>query len=465
MQKSVIVHGKLQNGVQRKAVSLLSKLILDHTLEYPYCVECGGESDYLGERLFYIGTRASSSVIAALDRPELKRAEEYRITVKGGTVYIEGADDVGVLYGCIDFFSKYAVHLEYPNDDRYRIECFDGPFPDFEYSHAPTVRSRGFWTWGHVIYDYRAYIDNMLMMKLNTLTVWNDRPPVNAKEIIDYAHSCGIKVIYGYSWLWGTDCTKVPFDRLYEYSETIFKQYEDEYSRLGADGIYFQSFTELKTDTVNGVVIADTVTDFVNRTAALFFEKYPDLELWFGLHATSVSGRLDSIARTDKRIRIVWEDCGAFPFSYVPSDIEGFDATCDLVKKIASLRAPNERFGVVTKGLTKLDWNSFHHTEEPLCIGTSSKEVKADRVERKRKIWRYLQAFWMINADKALETVRLLKEEKDGDLCICALAEDGMLEENIMYPAALFSEMLWDCETDLRTLMSEVALRSYVDFA
>jgi hypothetical protein len=34
-----------------------------------------------------------------------------------------------------------------------------------------------------------------------------------------------------------------------------------------------------------------------------------------------------------------------------------------------------------------------------------------------------------------------------------------------MYPVALYSEMLWDCEADLDTLMSEVALRGYVDFA
>lgn len=465
MKKSVIVHGELQNGIQKKAIAVLSELLLDYTLEYPYCVECGKEKNYIGERLFYIGTRASSEAIGALASQKLTTPEEYRLTVKGGTVFIEGYDDVGVIYGCIDFFAKYIVRLEYPNDDRYRINCFEGELPDFEYSHAPSVRSRGFWTWGHVIYDYKAYIDNMMKLKLNTLTVWNDRVPVNAEELIDYAHNCGIKVIFGYSWLWGTDCTKIPFDRLCEYSEKIFEQYESEYSRLGADGIYFQSFTELQTDTVGDVVIADAVTDFVNKTAARFFEKYPKLELWFGLHATSVKDRLESIKATDRRIRIVWEDCGSFPFSYMPSDTDGFDSTCEFVKKIATLRGRDDLFGVVTKGLTKLDWSSFAHMNEPLCIGESSKELKANRVERKRKIWRYLQAYWMINADKALKAVQIMREEKKGDLCICALAEDGMIEENIMYPAALFAEMLWDSDADLRTLMTEVALRGYVDFA
>ena len=48
---------------------------------------------------------------------------------------------------------------------------------------------------------------------------------------------------------------------------------------------------------------------------------------------------------------------------------------------------------------------------------------------------------------------------------ITALVEDGMFEENIMYPVALYSEMLWDCGADIKTMMSEVALRNYVTFA
>ena len=40
-----------------------------------------------------------------------------------------------------------------------------------------------------------------------------------------------------------------------------------------------------------------------------------------------------------------------------------------------------------------------------------------------------------------------------------------MFEENIMYPVALYSEMLWDCDADLKDMMSQVALRSYVEFA
>ena len=46
-----------------------------------------------------------------------------------------------------------------------------------------------------------------------------------------------------------------------------------------------------------------------------------------------------------------------------------------------------------------------------------------------------------------------------------ALVEDGMFEENIMYPVALYSEMLWGYDGSIKDLTRSVALRSYVRFA
>ena len=113
----------------------------------------------------------------------------------------------------------------------------------------------------------------------------------------------------------------------------------------------------------------------------------------------------------------------------------------------------------------KLDWSRFEHAKGSQCIGVSSEYVKKNRIERKRRIWRYIQSGWMSYADKAYEMVQEMCRVKDGNLCVCALVEDGMFEENIMYPVALYSEMLWDCNADIKDLMSQVALRSYVTFA
>jgi hypothetical protein len=61
--------------------------------------------------------------------------------------------------------------------------------------------------------------------------------------------------------------------------------------------------------------------------------------------------------------------------------------------------------------------------------------------------------------------VKEMLHVKGEDFCVFALVEDGMFEENIMYPVALYSEMLWNCHSDAKELMKDVALRSYVSFA
>jgi len=466
MKKNAIIYGRL-TPVQKKAVEMLSQLLLDYTYEYPCCFAHGEPFDTEGYRCFYIGTRQSNPYIAERFAASLTTAEEYCIRVQSDTVVIEGFDDNGVLYGCLDFYNHYLLKLEYPGreDENYRVNCLQEPLPDFCCTAAPSVRERGIWTWGHVIYDYRGFIDNMVKLKMNTLIVWNDRVPFNAEEMVAYAHACGIRIIWGFAWLWDTDCKKISFDRLEDYSESILEQYEREYSSLGGDGIYFQTVTELNEEEVGGIVIADAVTGFVNKTAGLFFEKYPALDIRFGLHATSVKSKLQYIRNVDARIRITWENCGAFPFAYHPGTLSDFDETVGFVREIAVLRGRDDRFDAVTKGLTKLDWSAFEHMEGSACVGTSSKTLKANRVVRKSKIWRYLQAYWLSHADKALEMVRVMAEAKAGDLCITALVEDGMFEENVMYPVALYSEMLWNCNAEPGELMSAVALRDYVDFA
>ena len=467
MKRFAIIYGKSKSELQKRAIEELSRTLLDYTVEYPICCQCDDGTKLDGYTRIYIGTKESNRYIKENSASTLSKDEEYAIKVKDGTAIIEGYDDAGVLYGVLDFYNKYITKHEHPDSpDEYWVNFLQrGELPDFEYSSAPAIKDRGLWTWGHVIYDYRGYIDNMMKLKMNRVVIWNDFLPTNAKEIVEYAHSRNVKVIWGFSWLWDTNCGEVDIRNLDKYSASIFEKYEAEYAHLGADGLYFQSFTELKTDSIDGVLIAEAVTNFVNRTAALFFDKYPSLELQFGLHATSVKDRLSFIEAVDPKIRIVWEDCGAFPFSYLPTDVEGFDQTKEFAKVIAKLRGDSDRFGVVTKGLVKLDWLEFKHPTAPQCIGVSSRYMKENRIERKRRIWRYIQSGWIANADRACEMMRELCRLKSGDLYALALVEDGMFEENVMYPVALLSEMLWDCDADVKALMQEVALRSYVTFA
>lgn len=483
VKKIVIVYGTADKPIQRKAIELLSRTILDFTLEYPVCVKCGVENNIRFDNYIkiYMGTKEDNKYIAENSAKKLIHNEEYYISVKNNTVIIEGYDDRGVLWGCADFYNKYIVNLEYThNDTTYWCNPLEDDLADVEILDYPKIAKRGIWTWGHVIYDYRSFIDNMVKLKMNVITIWNDHVPFNAKEITEYAHNAGIKVIWGYSWFWDVDCNSIDPEKVNDGIDDIIEKYEKEYLPLNGDGIYFQSFTELDSEYIGGVLIAEAVVNFVNNAADKFLKKYPDLELQFGLHANSVKEKLEYIKNIDPRVRIVWENCGSFPFNYLPSKVENFDATIDFVSDIVKLRGENERFGAVTKGLTKLKWSTFEHTEGSLNIGVSSKSVKENRILRKKPIWKYLQSYWMTNADFVTKAVKLMKDESTKDksvnkeninkeitdeIFVSGLIEDGMFEEKVMFPAALYAEILWNPDCDTNKQINETALRNYVEFA
>ena len=117
------------------------------------------------------------------------------------------------------------------------------------------------------------------------------------------------------------------------------------------------------------------------------------------------------------------------------------------------------------RGLTKLDWPSFSHQDGAVFPGTSSDAMKTDRIIRRSKDWKYFQAYWLKNGDKAYEMIKAMEKSKEGRLMITALVEDGMFEKNLMFPVALYSEMLWNTKSDFKEMLTEVALRDYVTFA
>ena len=465
-KRVALIYGSKENKVQYKALETLSELLLEYTEEYPMCFDVEQRPDASEFTSIYIGTKENNRYIREHSEVTLNRPESYHISVRNGTVMIEGADDNGVLYGCVDFYNKYLVKKEFNQSLYYSVK---NPLADslsnFELTSAPAVSNRGIWTWGHVIYDFKRYIDNMVKLKMNTLIMWNDFAPLNAKQIVEYAHDCGIRVFFGFSWCWDTDCSRYSMDTVLDNADDVIRVYETQYADLNADGIYFQSFTELNQDSIDGVLIADAVTRFVNYTSSKLFEKYPNLELQFGLHSNSVKDKLEYIAKADPRIRIVWENCGDFPFSDYEYTPENYKKTQDFVRKISCLRGENDKFGAVTKCFTGLDWDAFVHADSSVIIGQGSKRFIANRVVRKSKIWRMVQAYWLTHAEQAQEMVQTLSEANRGDLVLCTLVEDGVFEENILYPVALYAEMLWNWDEDLTQMMNDVALRSYVDFA
>lgn len=254
----------------------------------------------------------------------------------------------------------------------------------------------------------------MARLKLNELVIWNDFAPLNADEIVAFAHGLGhshhlgLFLGMGYQHQNGFIRSACP-----PRAGRLCRRYVCS-ALCGApgDGIYFQSFTETAEEEHNGQIIADVVVRWVNRVCARILTLKPDLELQFGLHATSVRSRIASIAAVDPRIRIVWEDCGAFPYAYMPENLTGRAETAAFTDELAHLR-PNASVGVVFKGMICLDWTTFVHRTAPERIGEASETAIAQRQPMARRIMRLVQSSWLTNGGAMLDTVRQLAVHED----------------------------------------------------
>ncbi len=377
-------------------------------------------------------------------------------------VTLTAADEVNLYYAASDFaniYLPYARAAGRHGHPYYFYDLFRDPLKPYHVHSEPRIAHRGIWLWGYTVYDYRRFIENMASLKLNTLILWNDCLPVNITDVIEYAKRFGIAVYLGFAWGWDTTIPPSLDDAyLARLTAGITAEYEEKYAALGCAGIYFQTFTELSRDTIGGRLVADAAVDLVNRTSSALLEAHPGLEILFGLHATSVKTHLDIIARTDSRVRIVWENCGAFPYAYLFESKEDFGATVDFTRKLIGLNgAP---FGAVLKGITALDWEHFHHLEGEYVMGRADRAFIRRRTDEKRDILRYLQANWIKNAHFARDMIR----EYPRDSMITCLVEDGMFEEVVNYPAALYAAMLWDPDRPAGDILAEVAARPDVDF-
>lgn len=310
------------------------------------------------------------------------------------------------------------------------------------------IAERGIWTWGHVIYDYRGFFRNMSRLGLNKITVWNDFAPLNAADIIDEAHKYGIKVVWGFSWGWdNTAVSDIGSGMLGAVRDNVVRTFREQYSAISPDGIYFQSFTETDRNSVNGINIAEAVVELVNSTATVLYRTDPGLRIEFGLHATSVKNDLEKIAAADKRITIIWEDLGAFPFSYSAYDTRNFSETLDLARRVCRLRGDDEKCGFITKGMTQLDWSAFTHAGGPLVIGESDREFISRRQTEKNGLWAQVEKGWRENISYAEKMFDLFRET-ESVVSVQALIEDGMFENEIKEPAVIFADLCGGRKTE-----------------
>lgn len=374
------------------------------------------------------------------------------------TAVIQGADENGLLYGVDDF-----IHFYIGGKARYQGYIYSGParlfmdeMPEWEIHSAPAVENRGLWTWGHVIHDWKGYIDNCALWKFNTVIVWNDFLPINASDICEYAHTRGIRIVWGFTWCWGEQVDPNDPKQLAKWKERVLDTYERDYADCG-DGIYFQTFTETSETSIGGKPIAELAVDWVNSIAGELLERHPGLWLQFGLHATSIRERAEVLAKTDERITIVWEDAGGFPYAYEPSRQEEFPDTMKYQEILTSLRGNKERYGAVLKGFSLIDWkNEFEHQQGTFLLGEADPRFLESWAEKKKLFFDWAKGWWICGAPLFREFLDRTVSKPLLECTVTALVEDSAWEVKQWTAVCLFAEMLWDTTTPVNELIRKV---------
>lgn len=461
--------GQNPGPTERKAVCMLYGMIRTYL---PYILTvCDHPEEITGnDHMICIGTLEGNGELARLAaagvyEPE-KRKEGYAIRVlpsaarPGRTdVIIQGADPVGVLYGVSEFEHAYLDDMLKYHGYHYedRLRPFIDPCPAFSCRGAPAIVNRGLWTWGHKIYDYRGYLDNMARCRLNLLVMWNDSVPLNAREIVEYAHVNGIRVIWGFTCAWGEDVRVHPTDpeEVERWGRHVVEVYEREYLPVGGDGVYFQAFTERREQTIDGVPVAKLITGWINRIAELMHTAYPGLYIQFGIHATSIREYWGMLRDLTPEVTPVWEDCGGFPFHYDPRQGD-VAQTLHYCGDLLSLSRDSGRFGAVLKGFTVLRWKAFEHYKGRIIVGETDAVYRRRRLSAKQFYWKFSEPYWLNHAGDLQAFCHAVSAAGLTDSTVTALVEDGLFEEEIAPSVGLYAELLWDSEADVRRVIEKI---------
>ena len=470
-----IIYTKYE-GITKKAIHLLSKeagkfLIREPEVYQLYVLPCEKEGALISKNAFLVGCYNESTVIKQYVAPSEIPENGFLVKVisnpydaEGRFVILTAYSEQELFYATVSFLDDYIPKYA-PSHGANRMPdlIFDSPLTECSYTESPDNKTRSIFTWGHSINDYRLYIDNMARLKFNELILWNDYIPLNIGDVIDYAHSYGIKVVLGYSWGWreiGNKTAEITDSSIEEVKEIAVREYINNYSQIPCDGIYFQSFTERKEEYVGGKLISRLVVDMVNDIAEKLWEITPNLRLIFGLHATSVQKRLDEIARIHPRMEILWEDCGEFPYDYTSfvKCEDNYNATLEFTKKILELRG-GKGVGLVFKGSMMLDWSKKVRQHGPYIMGENAVRIALHDRGIRANAWREYSADWMCNGDRVAQMLRFIKDNKISDVDMCLA---GTFDGGNYLPVALCAQMYRNCDEDYRDVLRKVARRSCI---
>ena len=461
-----IVYGEYA-GVEKQAVNFLSGELCRYIARIPgvytlFVVPCVKETDENADKnSIYL---AAYEEVAAI-RENVKKEEIpengwlIRTLKRAGksdgksrqTIIITARKRENLYYAATSFIDDFMVKFAPVCGSLAMPEkFFEYEIKDNTYTFALKTKTRSIFTWGHPLNDYRKFIKNAARLKINRLIVWNDYAPVNAREIMNYAHEFGVQIVWGFEWGWGTNgsahIASIDDEYLEKLKTRILEKYEREYKDISEDGVYFQSFTERKDDNIGGRRISEAVVKLVNEASAALLKKYPKLNIIFGLHASSVLTHFEDVEKTDPRVEILWEDWGAFPAGYLPDDnAERFAALTKTTAQILKLRG-GKKLGFLFKGFMVLDWSRFEYQQGAFVLGENPESVTKNDGALRGGAWRVFQAGWIACGENARRIAGQICSATGGE------AEIGM--------AGCFDGGMWAAETLCSEIIAD-PLRGY----
>lgn len=408
-----------------------------------------------------VGTVANNKELAKYVKAKDVPKDGYLVrTLNEGArklVLIAGDGPREVLWGAADFVMDgiMALRPNRGNNIKYASDVFftDKPIGEYVSARRPQTKVRSVFTWGHPIDDFRDYIRNLARLKFNRVYFWNDYPPLNAADIVDYAHRWGIEVYWGFAWGWSTNCRETSARNDDALIKGILDGWRNKWKKLPGDGIYFQTFTETNDKLMEGETVAERAVRLVNRVSAEMLREEPQLKIVFGLHATSVKHDMATIAKTDPRIEILWEDTANFPYSSAPINISAADGAKLTADVMAS---KGHTIGIVWKSQLVQDWTNWTYQEGPFLMGVTSRRTFNDDVAIQDALWKNYTTQWIINFPLAYAAARQAhRRGEDFELCVAA-----QLNGPLRLPTMLTAELFWSSSDPAEKILARVLDRN-----
>ena len=206
--------------------------------------------------------------------------ESYKITTANNQTRIEGNDDTGILYGCLEFASQLRQIKKYPKT----LNVTDAPemvlrgqciglqkstyLPGrnvYEYPYTPQT-----FPW---FYDKKLWIqvlDSMLENRMNSLYLWNGHPFASLVKLKDYPYAVEVD-----------DATFKKNEEIYRFITTEADKRGIWVIQMFYNIIVSKPFAEhhkIKTQERERHIIP-VIADYTRKSIAAFVEKYPNVGL------------------------------------------------------------------------------------------------------------------------------------------------------------------------------------------